>query len=73
MKNTCEAGIGELCAELYGQEICLWWQNRLVYGVLRGVGTGLLCVDLMDPLCARPVRTFIPLTAISAFRAANPD
>lgn len=72
MKHTCEkTGIAELIADLIDREICLWWQNRLTVGVLRGVGDGLLCVDLKEDIAT--VRTFIPVTAISAFRAAHTD
>lgn len=71
MKSTYSEGVRmiDLLTALIDQPVCVWFAGRVVEGILRGVGEGFVCVDIDDP--AAPVRTFIPLTAITAMRSTN--
>jgi hypothetical protein len=70
MKSTCDNAVPmtDLLAALIDKPVCVWFAGRAVDGVLRGVGDGFVCVDIDD---VNPVRTFIPLTAITALRSTN--
>ncbi len=56
-----------LLSELVGQRICVWFEKRIAVGVLRGVGDGLVCVDVVDKE-EQIVRTFIALAVVTAVR-----
>ncbi len=73
MKSTCDAGaqMGDLLSALKDQPVCIWFAGRVADGILRGVGDGLICVDIDDEAGGPPVRTFFPLTAITALRSTN--
>ena len=56
-----------LLSELVGQRVCVWFEKRLAVGILRGVGDGLVCVDVVDKE-EQIVRTFIALGVVTAVR-----
>lgn len=58
----------DLLATLIDQRVCVWFAgDRVAQGIFRGVGEGLVCVDLADD-AGELVRTFLPLSAIVAIR-----
>ena len=64
--------MSDLIAELIGSRVCLLFDGRQETGILRGVGDGLLCLDL-DADGEQPIRVFYSLAHVTAFRAAVND
>ncbi|MCB0190217.1 MAG: hypothetical protein KDE31_38355 [Caldilineaceae bacterium] len=57
----------DLLSEHIGQRVCVWFEKRLAVGILRGVGDGMLCVDITDK-GGEIVRSFIALSCVTAVR-----